>query len=387
MEYLHKCSHCGYWNLLDYSDYTGGDNSGNIKQVNPDGVDTLARTVQPGTFQFVCKKCGKPLDRWYNGSFVAKYPNRTANMTGTRGYRLSQLNCVWISADKLKADEMNSKSKQSFYNYNLGMPYADTKLQVADSDITDNGHFPDRKENRDGYSLISAGIDWGSTGHSVIVLGMRPSGDYELLNIFHVNAVAPTDAIGAGTDIEAIRVRLAPYNPDIIMADVGDSGERIQRLINIYGKDKVFGAKYSSNPTMGLYKASGAFEPSWNENSNVVTLDKLVMNKRFIDMMKHGEIGFWSRPDEALQTYITHWKNVVIRDEEQNDGEMRQVIGRRGPDHYAQASIIALIGMDRLREDVYGEDNYEFDYTRLESEMQPEQTPLASQVNNQNIFS
>lgn len=43
--------------------------------------------------------------------------------------------------------------------------------------------------------------------------------------------------------------------------------------------------------------------------------------------------------------------------------------------------------MDRLREDVYGEDNYEFDYTRLESEMQPEQTQLASQVNNQNIFS
>lgn len=45
--------------------------------------------------------------------------------------------------------------------------------------------------------------------------------------------------------------------------------------------------------------------------------------------------------------------------------------------------------MDKLREDIYGEDNYEFDYTRLEADMQPEQTPLASQVSgsSQNIFS
>ena len=99
MEYLHKCAHCGYWNLLSYEDYVDGspDQGGNIMLLNPDGIDPKGRTVQPGTFQYVCRKCGKPLDRWYNGSFVAKYPDRTLGMTGTRGYRLSQMNCVWIN--------------------------------------------------------------------------------------------------------------------------------------------------------------------------------------------------------------------------------------------------------------------------------------------------
>ena len=44
--------------------------------LTPDGVDFLAKTVVPGSFQFVCQKCGKPLDRWYNGQWVPKYPDR-----------------------------------------------------------------------------------------------------------------------------------------------------------------------------------------------------------------------------------------------------------------------------------------------------------------------
>lgn len=299
------------------------------------------------------------------------------------------MSAVWITADALKAAELNAKSKQAFYNYNLGMPYADVKLQVNDADIMDNGRFPDQRKNRDGYVLVAAGIDWG-VKHTVSILGMKSNGDIDLLSGFQVDSVAPTDVLGAGSDIEALKLHLAPYDPDIIMADVGDSGERIARLISIYGQGKVYGAKYSSNPTMGLYKASGNFEPTWNEKSSIVTLDKLVLNKRFIDMMKHGEIGFWKRPDELLQTYIQHWKNVVIRDEEEADGEMRQVIGRRGGDHYAQSSTIALVGLDKLREDMYGEGSYEFDYTRLDADLQPEKTDLAQQVSdnpNGNIFS
>lgn len=53
--WVHKCPHCGYKQVLDYEK--------NIKQVNPDGIDQEARVVQPGTFQFVCQKCGKPLDK------------------------------------------------------------------------------------------------------------------------------------------------------------------------------------------------------------------------------------------------------------------------------------------------------------------------------------
>lgn len=70
--YLHRCEHCGYWNQMKYSDYIEGDleNSGNMRLMNKDGVDLLTRTVQDGSYQLVCQRCGKPLDRWYNGELT-----------------------------------------------------------------------------------------------------------------------------------------------------------------------------------------------------------------------------------------------------------------------------------------------------------------------------
>lgn len=84
------------------------------------GVDVLAKTVKEGTYRFVCSHCGRTLDRWYNGMWVPKYSDRTSDGGGTRGYLISQLDAVWISADELKRKELSAKSKQQFYNYVLG---------------------------------------------------------------------------------------------------------------------------------------------------------------------------------------------------------------------------------------------------------------------------
>jgi len=59
---MHKCDSCGYRQQLDYEK--------NIECLDEDGVDVLAKTVKEGTFRFICQKCGKPLDRWYNGEWV-----------------------------------------------------------------------------------------------------------------------------------------------------------------------------------------------------------------------------------------------------------------------------------------------------------------------------
>ena len=48
------------------------------------------------------------------------YPDRTKNGEGIRGYHISQLNAVWISADEIKQAEMTDSSKQMFYNYTVG---------------------------------------------------------------------------------------------------------------------------------------------------------------------------------------------------------------------------------------------------------------------------
>lgn len=94
--YAHVCQHCEHHNEMKYAEYNPDslEESGNLLLVNPDGIDEVAKTVQDGTYQYVCQKCGKPLDRWYNGIWKCRYPERTKNGGGIRGYYISQMNAV-----------------------------------------------------------------------------------------------------------------------------------------------------------------------------------------------------------------------------------------------------------------------------------------------------
>ncbi|AGK86841.1 terminase large subunit [Bacillus phage SIOphi] len=100
----------------------------------------------------------------------AEHPDRTADGGGTRGYLITQMNAVWISADELKRKELKAKSKQHFYNYVLGHPYQDVALAVQDKDILDNirEDLPEPLMNRGNYRFISVGIDWGKISAPLI---------------------------------------------------------------------------------------------------------------------------------------------------------------------------------------------------------------------------
>lgn len=329
--YLHKCERCNHWNQMSYDDYDPSaiNAGGNILNVNPDGVDFLAKTVVPGSFQFVCQKCGKPLDRWYNGQWVPKYPDRAKGNQGIKGYMISQMNAVWISADQLKTRELNSTSKQAFHNYILGMPYEDTKLAVKENDVY--GNLNEKKEylqDLDDYRFISVGIDWGNT-HWLSVHGMRTNGQIDLIGLHNVRKSGATDALNIGADIEQIKMYISRIKPDIIIADIGDSGDKVAKLIEYYGEGKVFGSEYSSSPY-----ATNQLIPVWNESRHTVRVDKLTQNKRYIAMLKEGMILHPSiGREQNLDMYLNHWMNVTIRDEEDDrTGDFKQVIGRRGDD-------------------------------------------------------
>ncbi|QIG61010.1 hypothetical protein vBLivaVAfA18_086 [Listeria phage vB_Liva_VAfA18] len=365
--YLHKCEKCNHWNQLDYEDYDSSsvEAGGNILCVNPQGVDTLAKTVVEGSFQFVCKKCGAPLDRWYNGEWVAKHPDRTKNGDGIRGYMISQMNAVWISADDLKRKELNSLSKQAFFNYTLGYPFEDAKLAVYSEDIIENPS-PRVKvpmHSRGDYKYISVGIDWGNT-HWVSVHGMTERGEIDLIRLFSVEKSRGVGNIES--DLDKIILEVSMYNPDMIVADVGDSGNYVDKLVKHFGEDRVFGCIYKSSP-----KSTGQLKPQWNESGNVVTVDKLMQNKRYIIEMKTKKVNFYSFIDPMLKLLVDHWRNVVIQDEEdEKDGTFYQVIGRRGDDHLAQASVYSFIGLDRLADMYLRGSKYEFNSTFVTSNYQ-----------------
>lgn len=344
--YAHVCQHCDYHNEMKYAPYDENNlvESGNLLLVNPDGIDETAKTVQDGTYQYVCQKCGKPLDRWYNGVWECRYPDRTKNNSGIRGYYISQMNAVWISADQLVEKEMNTDSKQAFYNYSLGMPFEDVKMRVLEEDVFENKSPVAEKQlmKRDRYSHISVGIDWGNT-HWISIHGVLPDGKKDLIRLFSVKKMSRPDMVEA--DLEKIIWEISKYDPDIIIADNGDSGNNVLKLINHFGEDKVFGCTYKSSP-----KSTGQLRPEFNENKNTVTVDKLMQNKLYIQGLKTKNIRMYREVDDDLRTFLKHWQNVLIMDEEdEKTEEMRQVIKRKGDDHWAQASVYSNIGLIRIQ--------------------------------------
>lgn len=373
--YLHKCTRCNHWNQMKYEDYNSQnlEKSGNILCVNPDGIDKLAKTVVEGSFQYVCQKCGKPLDRWYNGEWVAKYPSRTPNLTtGVRGYFIGSMNAVWVSLDTLKTKELEAKSKQSFYNYTLGFPYTDSSISVNPNDVLDNVYQGAYKKNREGYKFVACGIDWGSPSW-VTLYGITPNGQIELMNLSYLEKPTMSDIGGIGSDLESLRLFLKPYDPDIIVADVGDSGDKITRLMKMYGKDKVFGCIYKSTP-----RSTGELVPNWQDNKHTVSVDKLMQHKRFITKMKEGEIRF---PDvykvsKLMQEFVYHWQNVKIRTEEDlKTGELYEVITAAGDDHYASSSIYAFLGLERLVDIYISNGTNAFNSTNIDLIQSPMPTP------------
>ncbi|AYJ75138.1 putative terminase large subunit [Bacillus phage BSP36] len=334
--YMHRCDRCGERQALDYEN--------NIECLDEDGVDVLAKTVKDGTFRFICSKCKKPIDRWYNGEWVATYPSRTADGGGTRGYLITQLNAVWISADELKRKELKAKSKQHFYNYVLGFPYQDVALAVQDGDIKNNVRedLAEPLMDRGNYRFISVGIDWGNR-HWVTVRGFRENGMIDIIRIFSV--AKSRSHTNIEEDIQNIINQLVPYNPDIICADTGDSGNYVEKLMAFFGPGRVYGVKVNPTP-----RSTGQVQPVWQDTRSLVTVDKLTQNKRHIADMKMGRLGFY-RPDKDLEMYIDHWKNVVIRDEEdEKTGEVYQIITNRGDDHFAQSSVYSMVGLEHVLE-------------------------------------
>ncbi len=163
-----KCTRCNTWQTVDYF------------------RNTMPRKKKRG-YYYGCKKCGKVLNRM-KGEWITKYPNRTKDGRGIRGYFIPQTIAPFISADYLVSEHEKAKrgikGEKVFYNFNLGLPF-ETGDTVLTREIL-KGRLMDEMPV---FSRIYMGVDQGDILHieigGVSVDGRRC--------IFHVES---TDRFG-----------------------------------------------------------------------------------------------------------------------------------------------------------------------------------------------
>lgn len=326
--WFHKCPICGYDQRLTVKN--------NIVQINKNGIDLETNQVKPGTFDFVCAKCHNHLDRWYNGHWVAEFPERAGKDYGIRGYHISQLNCVWHTADSIMQRQFDYDSVQLFYNYVIGEPYAAGGLVVNLEDLIKAKRYekPILSRDEETYSKVTVGIDWGPRNWAV-ALGLRPSGQIDLLNLwmFRDNPSVPLQ--GANSIAGAI----VPYNPDFILADYGYGADRNSYMMQAF-RGKVWACKFMN------YKDASQPIDQWNKQIRIVSVDKTLKMQRLLHSIKSRRIGMWEM-DDKLRILYKHLSNIRIMDEEDH-GVTYQIATRVGDDHFACALCYALIAMEKI---------------------------------------
>lgn len=325
MRYFHTCPHCGEKQHLTFDD--------NIIQVK-DGLNLNTQEIEDGTFIVGCKKCKKELDRWKMGEWVPMYPSIKA----TRGYHISQLDATWISADDIMRRKLTYTSKQLFYNYVIGEPYAAEGLQITDADLIAAVRLSKWQMSRNNnYVGVVAGIDWGEPSYMVII-GLKANGAIDLMGLYS----AQNDSKKPLQDVSTFCAILRAYNPNLICCDAGYGSDK-----NAYGYTQFPASWYSVYWTTNKGPQSRTrFMDNWNENSKEVSVDKTVRIQRVLHTFKNHLLGLppW---DEKIETLCNHLKNTRIMDME-DDGVIYKKATRVGADHYVSATAYAMIGIDKL---------------------------------------
>lgn len=330
-KYLWKCEHCGEWQ-------EGGLSfEHNVIQVKPNGYNKVTEEIEPGTYIIGCRKCHKEINRMGTGVWVAEKPS----VKDIRGYLISQLDAAWISADEImkKYFAYRVKSVQLFYNYVIGQAYTNNGLIITNDDILNARHIPiigHRDHAR--YQYICVGIDWGLFNW-VVVMGVQKNGQVDLLNMFWVEDMK-TQPLG---QVDQIAALLAPYEPDIIVADAGYGADRNPHLLSKF-PGRVFACDWDEYPD-GTH-----FVASWNENQHTCNINRSAQLKKIMHSLKAKRYGIPEWSDKTAM-YAKHTGNLrIMQCEDDKSHEVYEIVVRVGDDHLACATAYAQMGVDKLTE-------------------------------------
>ena len=281
-----KCSHCGKWQYLDYWL--------NIK----DG-------------QFVCQHCGGIItdDDRIQGQWARKYKNRDIS-----GYYISHLMCPWISARQIQK-EYETKTKQYFYNFVLGLPYVGSDIIVNRDVILRN---IDEEENFQTQNVM--GVDVGLRKH--YVLGNQQG-------IFKV---------GTTDKWEEIEQLIKLYDIETVVIDALPDLTEPRKL-----RDKYIGKIWLSYYKKEIRKADFV---NWDIKTHTVYSDRNKLIQAGIDKLINRQIRFQMKAEELID-YIKHWGSLYKITEKDNLGIERDIWETSGEDHFVHATNYFQLALEK----------------------------------------
>ncbi len=324
-----KCSKCGLEQEIEYPD--------NIQQVKefPLGSDEIPE----GSYEYLCRKtkCRGPLDRMF-GRWVPRYPERK----DIRGYHIPQTIAPWISATDIMRKKKEYVFDQLWTNYCLGRVSKGDNIFLSDEDFEAAcaGHDFYNRRTED-WQNISVGIDWGHLNWVVIWAQNVHNERWYIIGIgiFEDSHTKELESVKAIDDF------IAPFEPDVIIADAGYGKDRNSYLLRKYGAGRFFACGY--NPST---KHSRTFTPVWsNVEGARVLVDRTMSIKNACRSIRELEVGLPSLEDNKTKLLKKHFMALApLRTQEEGSSEIVEEISASGDDHLVHAFLYGQLGVQYL---------------------------------------
>lgn len=323
-----RCEKCSLEQTIDFP-----DNFIQVAEVKR-GVTELPE----GSYEFLCRleRCRGKLDR-LRGRWVAAKPNNK----NVRGYHMPQSIAPWLTATELMQAKMDDHSNQLFMNYTMGLPSMGDNILLTEEDyeMACAGHDLMTHRTSD-WRDICVGIDWGHYNWVVVTARNVHNDRVYVIGI----RVFEDDYAHELSSVKGVEAYIAPFRPDIILADAGYGKDRNAYLLRKFGEGRFYSAWYNPAP-----KSSRTFVPQWSTPEMArVLVDRTMTLKETCRAIKEKDIGFPSYEIHEAMLLKQHFQNLSPVKEEDDDGQIIETIDAKGDDHLVHATALSLVGLEQL---------------------------------------
>jgi hypothetical protein len=345
--WVYKCTKCGFQQYLtraNIAQRTGPDSL--IQRL--EAFDDRAK-VPDGTFSIVCVKCQEDLDRW--NAKAQWVPERTDGEL--RGYSISQLDCMWITADMIMRKLREHKIMSKWVNYNLGEAYAGETGPIASGFVYTLVDADIKVRNRAQLDAmfkncrVSIGGDWGGTNYGTVLATTPDRPKPIIVEVFKIVSTDNVDEL-----VAAIVAKEKQWAADIVVTDFGYGQDRNPKLYKALAC-QFWGCLYPPVAQVGSTSEPifGPNKPTEKVPYPLCRVGRAPSLEDTLRIIRQGGIIIGNLPDfeESLDDLDVHFGNVVLDVEELPNGLFARVAVTTGPDHYLHALNYAMIGQYWLK--------------------------------------
>lgn len=315
--WMHKCEGCGREQVL-------ADEFYEKEKKDAEGACNAYRDSD-GNWFFGCINCGKEIDR-DKGRWVAERPD-----VETRGYRISQLDISWISANSIMQrwlDDKDDPRKRAWFNCSVLAKADAGPGQRITEDVLNASTGARTMIDRADYSFI--GVDRGNTCHLAIGI-LVGDGDFEFIHFEKFPE-------------EAIEDRFADlwrrFNCQMAVIDARPGTKAPADIANSYGREFVLFQMFKG----GVFEVKD-YEPVVNSGEiyRSVSMDKLIWLDDYTDRFAKGKIIIPKKEMGERGKIIEEMRKAHKLLQKSYNPETGKFSYRSGrEDHYAMAASFSL---------------------------------------------